>query len=81
MARNGAYLVLLAYLVCLRTLADQTKCPSLAANPSCHCFNFENGIFLECPAATAESLKLVLEIIDGPIQSLSIYDPDKTLVS
>lgn len=81
--------MLLASLVSLQTIADQTpttptttattKCPSPAANPSCHCFNFENGIFLECPAATTHSLKSVLQIIYGPIQSLSIYDPDKTL--
>lgn len=80
MAQYGATLILLASLVRSQAIADQTRCPSLAANPSCHCFNFENGIFLECPAATVDSLKSVLEIILGPIQSLSIYDPDKTLV-
>ena len=57
------------------------QCPPPAANPSCHCFDFENGVFLECPAATAHSLRLVLAAIQGPVQSLSVYDPDKTLVS
>uniref|UniRef100_A0AAR5QKI5 LRRNT domain-containing protein n=1 Tax=Dendroctonus ponderosae TaxID=77166 RepID=A0AAR5QKI5_DENPD len=55
------------------------QCPDLAANPSCHCYNFENGMYLECPAATVHTLKTLLEVIQSPVQSLSIYEPDKTL--
>lgn len=35
---------------------------------------------MECPEATKESLKKLLEIIDGPVQSLNIYEPDPNLV-
>lgn len=60
MARNGAILIFIASLLGL--LAQDNKCPSFSENPSCPCYNFEDGIFLECPAATAESLRLVLQV-------------------
>lgn len=55
-------------------------CPSPTANPSCHCYDYENGIFLECPAATVHTLRKLLDAVQVPIHSLSIYEPDKSLV-
>lgn len=56
------------------------QCPDPTANPSCHCYNFENGIYLECPAATAQTLKMLLDVVTAPVQSLSVYEPDKGMV-
>lgn len=83
MAHHGATVFLLAGLLGLPLLAqvENTSCPSFAANPSCPCYNFEDGIFLECPAATASSLRSVLQLIQGPIQSLSVYDLDRRVIS
>lgn len=61
-AHNGAFLIIAASLLGLLAHQDNNKCPSFAENPSCPCYNFEDGIFLECPAATAESLRHVLQV-------------------
>lgn len=89
MGQNGYRIILLAYLINLHASAKQTECPNLSSSsfptirrpPSCHCFNFENGIFMECPGASKDSLRMLFEIVDGPMQSLNIYEPDPTLVS
>ncbi|CAG4993621.1 unnamed protein product [Parnassius apollo] len=53
---------------------EQSECPSLTENPICPCYNFKEGLFLECPSATPAVVKNVLSKIKGTIQSLSIYD-------
>lgn len=39
------------------------------------------GLFLECPGVTSVLLKTNLQHIDAPIQSLSIYDFDRTITT
>lgn len=39
------------------------------------------GLFLECPGVTSVLLKTNLQPIDSPIQSLSIYDFDRTITT
>jgi hypothetical protein len=55
------------------------KCPPLALNPACPCYNFEDGIFLECPAISFGTLRGVLEQVRAPIKSLSLYDLEKNV--
>ncbi|CAG4916143.1 unnamed protein product [Colias eurytheme] len=58
---------------------EQPQCPSLTENPICPCYNFKEGLFLECPSATPNVVKNVLTKIKGTIQSLSIYDLDSSI--
>lgn len=39
------------------------------------------GLFLECPGVTSVLLKTNLQHIEAPIQSLSIYDFDRTITT
>lgn len=39
------------------------------------------GLFLECPGTTAFSLRQILQLISSPIQSLSVYDFDRSVTS
>ncbi|XP_066246926.1 protein artichoke-like [Euwallacea similis] len=55
------------------------QCPDPAVNPSCRCFDFENGIHLECQAVTAQTLRMLLEVVNVSIQSLSIIELDKAM--
>lgn len=47
-------------------------CPD-AVQP-CPCYNFEDGLFLECPAVGLSVVRTVLSAVHSPIQSFSIYD-------
>ncbi|CAK1546169.1 unnamed protein product [Leptosia nina] len=58
---------------------EQSQCPSLTENPICPCYNFKEGLFLECPSATPNVVKNVLAKIKGSIQSLSIYDLESSI--
>ncbi|KAK0076534.1 hypothetical protein PV325_005232 [Microctonus aethiopoides] len=40
--------------------AKSTQCPQPESIPGCPCYNFEDGLFLECAGATEESLKVAL---------------------
>lgn len=42
---------------------------------------FFTGLFLECPGTTAFSLRQILQLISSPIQSLSVYDFDRSVTS
>lgn len=42
---------------------------------------FVSGLFLECPGVTSVLLKTNLQHIQAPIQSLSIYDFDRTITT
>ncbi|KAK0161430.1 hypothetical protein PV327_009901 [Microctonus hyperodae] len=64
--------------------AKSTQCPQPESIPGCPCYNFEDGLFLECAGATEESLKVALTgviNVAGPeeavVQSLSIYELDR----
>ena len=64
----------LLLLLWLPLLVSGSSCPS--SPTSCPCYNFEDGLFLECPDATAHTLREVLLQVAGPVHSLSIYDLD-----
>ncbi|KAG6441483.1 hypothetical protein O3G_MSEX001852 [Manduca sexta] len=70
----GAYFILIIIHIPILQGEEQSQCPSLAENPICPCYNFKEGLFLECPSATPGVVKNVLSKIKGTIQSLSIYD-------
>lgn len=40
--------------------ARSAKCPPSDTIPGCPCYNFEDGLFLECAGATEESLRTAL---------------------
>lgn len=42
---------------------------------------FVSGLFLECPGVTSVLLKTNLQHVQAPIQSLSIYDFDRTITT
>ncbi|XP_011301867.1 chaoptin [Fopius arisanus] len=60
------------------------ECPASEKMPGCPCYNFEDGLFLECPGATEDSLKSALvNVISAAkskevvVQSLSVYELDR----
>ncbi|KOC70309.1 Chaoptin [Habropoda laboriosa] len=63
-------------------LAD---CPPPETIPGCPCYNFEDGLFLECAGATEETLRSTLQGVLSAsgagtmVQSLSVYELDKTV--
>lgn len=44
-------------------------------------YSVSAGLFLECPGTTAVSLRSTLQLISSPIQSLSVYDFDRSVTS
>uniref|UniRef100_A0A182Q339 LRRCT domain-containing protein n=1 Tax=Anopheles farauti TaxID=69004 RepID=A0A182Q339_9DIPT len=58
---------------------NDIECPSFAENSACPCYKFEDGIFLECPGITFAALRSTLQVISSPIQSLSVYDFDRSV--
>lgn len=41
------------------------ECPSSEIIPGCPCYNFEDGLFLECAGATEETLRTTLQGVLG----------------
>ncbi|XP_034948193.1 protein artichoke-like [Chelonus insularis] len=79
------YLVILADQMVLRE-AKGTQCPPPETIPGCPCYNFEDGLFLECAGATEDSLRLALSGVlsvagseEAVVQSLSIYELDRKI--
>ncbi|XP_020711743.2 protein artichoke-like isoform X2 [Athalia rosae] len=63
---------------------DSAECPPQETILKCSCYNFNDGLYLECPDATEESLKSallgVLTTSGGEvIQSLNIYELDRNV--
>ncbi|XP_011498192.1 PREDICTED: chaoptin-like [Ceratosolen solmsi marchali] len=70
-------------------LPSTAHCPPVNTLQGCPCYNFANGLFLECTGSTEETLKNALArifnqakpydlyIIDAVIQSLNIYELDR----
>ncbi|CAM1324330.1 Uncharacterised protein g8646 [Pycnogonum litorale] len=52
------------------------SCPPSGQNAACLCYNFEDGLFLECQHGTADDVKTSLKLIKYPIRSLNIYHLD-----
>ncbi|OWR42524.1 putative leucine-rich transmembrane protein [Danaus plexippus plexippus] len=53
---------------------EQPQCPSLAENPICPCYNFKEGLFLECPSATASVRKASRAIFSKTDKYFSKYN-------
>ncbi|KAF6206714.1 hypothetical protein GE061_017950 [Apolygus lucorum] len=67
----------LVVVLILSAVHSEPSCPH--DTPECPCYNFEDGLFLECPEATETILRTVLTSITSPIQSFSIYDLDRNV--
>ncbi|KAL9696305.1 hypothetical protein quinque_015590 [Culex quinquefasciatus] len=61
--------------------SNEIECPSFVDNSACPCYKFEDGLFLECPSITAVVLRSTLQLISSPIQSLSVYEFDRSVKS
>lgn len=49
---------MLILILNIMTIAGQTsECPPSEVIPGCPCYNFEDGLFLECAGATEETLR------------------------
>ncbi|XP_012282990.1 protein artichoke [Orussus abietinus] len=76
--------VLLVAASIVATAAAAAVCPAPESIPGCPCYNFEDGLFLECAGATEESLRVALSGVLGVqpgegavVQSLSVYELDR----
>ncbi|XP_063994590.1 protein artichoke [Diachasmimorpha longicaudata] len=67
------------------TAGQSSECPPSEAIPGCPCYNFEDGLFLECAGATEETLKKTMMGVlneggsSTMVQSLSVYELDKSI--
>ncbi|XP_061934209.1 chaoptin isoform X4 [Apis cerana] len=61
------------------------ECPPPETIPGCPCYNFDDGLFLECAGATEDTLRstlLSVLSVSGTgtmVQSLSVYELDKSV--
>ncbi|XP_046613939.1 protein artichoke [Neodiprion virginianus] len=84
-ARRGHCLALVALAIVLQVQAQAVECPPTETIPGCPCYNFEDGLFLECAGATEEMLSSTLQGVlnaggtDTLVQSLSVYELDRTV--
>lgn len=53
--------LLIQNFVTLKTVAQIAECPPTEVIPGCPCYNFEDGLFLECAGATEETLRTTLQ--------------------
>lgn len=55
-------ILLIQNFVTFKAVAQQiAECPSFEIILDCPCYNFEDGLFLECAGATEETLRKTLE--------------------
>ncbi|KAK8736052.1 hypothetical protein OTU49_005205 [Cherax quadricarinatus] len=62
-------------------VTGSSACPSWEANPWCPCYNNDDGIFMECPMVSLETLSSALGLVNQPVKSLNIYDLDINVTS
>ncbi|XP_076761921.1 uncharacterized protein LOC143429939 [Xylocopa sonorina] len=66
-------------------VGQMAECPPPENIPGCPCYNFEDGLFLECAGATEDTLRSTLQGVlsasgaSTMVQSLSVYELDKTV--
>ncbi|XP_051160935.1 protein artichoke-like [Leptopilina boulardi] len=86
--RTSAFILYLAFLaVCITIQETQSaECPPSDSLAGCPCYNFQDGLFLECAGSTEESLRTALSGVlhtgkpEGAlIQSLSVYEVDRKM--
>ncbi|KAF7407861.1 chaoptin-like isoform X1 [Vespula maculifrons] len=88
-SRRSLTLIIQALLIqnlsVLRAIGQTSECPPTESIPGCPCYNFQDGLFLECSGATEETLRSTLQAVitatgaDTIIQSLSVYELDKSI--
>ena len=44
-----------------KVTSEAAECPPSETIPGCPCYNFEDGLFLECAGATEETIKSTLQ--------------------
>lgn len=54
-------ILLIQNFVTPKTAAQIAECPPTEVIPGCPCYNFEDGLFLECAGATEETLRTTLQ--------------------
>ncbi|GFY58106.1 hypothetical protein TNIN_307941 [Trichonephila inaurata madagascariensis] len=60
---------------------DAEDCPKYDESPWCPCYQFEDGVFLECPTTGISEIRTTLSLINVPIKSLGIYHLDKNITT
>ncbi|XP_071549839.1 uncharacterized protein [Panulirus ornatus] len=68
----------------LMTLAQEvlvSACPSWEDNPWCPCYNNDDGVFLECPMVSLDTVASVLSLVHQSVKSLRIYDLETVVTS
>lgn len=60
-SRMVLQILLIQNFVTFKAVAQIAECPPSETIPGCPCYNFEDGLFLECAGATEETLKTTLE--------------------
>lgn len=56
-------ILLIQNFVTFKAVAQIAECPPSETIPGCPCYNFEDGLFLECAGATEETLKTTLQSV------------------
>ncbi|XP_063840109.1 protein artichoke-like isoform X1 [Scylla paramamosain] len=63
------------------TQSDTGSCPRPEDNPWCSCYDFNDGVFLECSVVPLSRVATVLVQLRHPVKSLNIYDLEANLTS
>lgn len=58
-------ILLIQNFVTFEAVAQIAECPPSEIIPGCPCYNFEDGLFLECAGATEETLRTTLQGVLG----------------
>ncbi|XP_076294700.1 uncharacterized protein LOC143215946 isoform X2 [Lasioglossum baleicum] len=84
-AQHTLRLILQILLIQNFAVAQIAECPPPETIPGCPCYNFQDGLFLECAGATEETLRTTLQRVISAggagtmVQSLNVYEMDKTV--
>lgn len=60
-SRMVLWILLLQNFITLQAVAQIAECPPPEIITGCPCYNFEDGLFLECAGATEETLRSTLQ--------------------
>lgn len=66
-SRRSLTLIIQALLIqnlsVLKAIGQTSECPPTESIPGCPCYNFQDGLFLECSGATEETLRSTLQAV------------------
>lgn len=54
---------MILYLNTCKINGQTSECPASETIPGCPCYNFEDGLFLECAGATEDTLKRTMQSV------------------